>query len=77
MVDLDAATRLFERALDVARDLGDKLQEAWALAFQGYAMQREPEAAMPIAGASLALFREMNHQPGIAQALNVIGNSPE
>jgi tetratricopeptide (TPR) repeat protein len=73
MVDLDAATRLFVRALDVSRDLGDHLQAAWALAFQGYAMQREPEAAMPIAEASLALFREMNHQPGIAQALNIIG----
>jgi len=36
-------------------------------------MQREPEAAMPIAEASLAMFRAMNHQPGIAQALNVIG----
>jgi tetratricopeptide (TPR) repeat protein len=73
MVDLDAAARLFVRALDVSRDLGDKLQAAWALAFQGNAMQREPEAAMPIAEASLALFREMNHQPGIAQALNIIG----
>jgi predicted ATPase/DNA-binding CsgD family transcriptional regulator len=73
MVDLDAATRLFVRAFDVSRDLGDKLQAAWALAFQGYAMQRVPEAAMPIAETSLALFREMNHQPGIAQALNIIG----
>jgi predicted ATPase/DNA-binding CsgD family transcriptional regulator len=73
MVDLDAATRLFVRALNVSRDLGDTLQAAWALAFQGYAMMREPEAAMPIAEASLALFREMNHQPGIAQALNIIG----
>jgi tetratricopeptide (TPR) repeat protein len=73
MVDLDAATRLFVRALDVSRDLGDKLQAAWALAFQGYTMMRQPEAGMPIAEASLALFREMNHQPGIAQALNIIG----
>jgi predicted ATPase len=73
MVDLDEATRLFVRALDVSRDLEDKLQEAWALAFHGYAMQREPEAAMSIAEASLALFRAMDHGPGIAQALNIIG----
>jgi tetratricopeptide (TPR) repeat protein len=73
MVDLDEATRLFVRALDVSRDLGDDLQAAWALAFQSYAMQREPETATPLAEASLALFREMDHQPGIAQALNIIG----
>lgn len=73
MVDLDEATRLFMRALDISRDLGDHLQAAWALAFQSYAMQREPEAAMPMAEASLALFRQMDHQPGIAQALNIIG----
>jgi predicted ATPase len=73
MLDLDTAERLFVRALDVSRDLGDKLQAAWALAFQGYTMMREPEAAIPIAQASLALFREMNHLPGIAQALNIIG----
>ena len=73
MVDLDVSTRLFVRAFDVSRALGDQLQAAWALAFQGYAMQREPEAALPIAETSLALFREMDHQPGIAQALNIIG----
>ena len=73
MVDLDAATRLFVRALDVSRDLGDKPQVAWALAFQAYTMQHDLAAAMPIAEASLAVFREMNHQPGIAQALNIIG----
>jgi predicted ATPase len=73
MVDLDAAARLFGRALDVSRDLQDKLQEAWALAFHSYAMHREPAAVMPVAEASLALFREMDHQPGVAQALNIIG----
>lgn len=73
MVDLDEANSLFERALEVSRDLGDHFQAAWALAFQGYAMQREPETAIPIAEVSLTLFREMNHLPGIAQVLNIIG----
>jgi non-specific serine/threonine protein kinase len=73
MYDLDAAQRLFVRALDISRELGDKLQIAWALAFKGYAMQQEPEAAIPIAEEALALFRQLNHQPGIAQTLNIIG----
>jgi tetratricopeptide (TPR) repeat protein len=73
MVDLAAATRLFVRAVDVARELGDRRQAGWALAFQAYAMHRDPVAAMPIAEASLALFREMEDLPGIAQTLNIIG----
>jgi non-specific serine/threonine protein kinase len=73
MVDLDAARRLFARALDTSRVLGDRLQEAWALAFQGYITLEEPEAGMEMAETSLAIFREMDHQPGIAQALNIIG----
>jgi predicted ATPase/DNA-binding CsgD family transcriptional regulator len=73
MVDLGAANRLFVRALQVAPDLGDKRQAAWALAFQGYALHRDPAAALPLAEAGLALFREMDHLPGVAQALNIIG----
>jgi predicted ATPase/DNA-binding CsgD family transcriptional regulator len=73
MVDLDMAARLCARGLEVSRALGDQLQTAWALAFQSYAQMREPEAAMATAESSLALFRDMNHQPGIAQALNIIG----
>lgn len=73
MVDLDAAASLIARALQVSRELGDQLQVAWALAFQGNVMMRDPAAAMVIAESSLAMFHEMNHQPGIAQALNIIG----
>jgi non-specific serine/threonine protein kinase len=71
--DLDAAQHLYQRALDISRELGDKIQTAWALILLGYTMQREPEAAMPLAEEGLALFREFNHQPGMAQALNIIG----
>jgi hypothetical protein len=46
---------------------------AWALALLGYTMLRERSVAMPIVEESLALFRELNHLPGIAQALNIIG----
>ncbi|NLE59970.1 MAG: tetratricopeptide repeat protein, partial [Planctomycetes bacterium] len=73
MYDLDAARQLFMKALDVAHDLGDRLQFAWAKTFLAFTMQQGPEAAQPVARESLALFRELDHQPGIAQALNIIG----
>src|SRR2546429_4525348 len=71
--DLSTGKQMFLTMLDISRDLGDRQQMAWALAFLGYTMLGEPQAAMPIVGESLALFRELNHQPGIAQALNIIG----
>jgi non-specific serine/threonine protein kinase len=71
--DLDAAKPLFLRELDISRELGDKMQIAWALGFLSYTMQREPEAAMPLAEEGLALFRALHHLPGIAQTLNIIG----
>lgn len=71
--DLDAGKPLFVRALDTARDVGDRFQMAWALALLGYTMLREPQMATPIVEESLALFSELNHQPGIAQALNIVG----
>jgi predicted ATPase/DNA-binding CsgD family transcriptional regulator len=71
--DLDAGKRLFERSLKISHELSDKTQIGWALIFLAYTMQSEPETAMPLAEESLALFREMNHQPGIANALNIIG----
>jgi predicted ATPase/DNA-binding CsgD family transcriptional regulator len=71
--DLEAGKPLFVRALDTARDLGDRLQMAWALALLGYTMLGEPQKATPIVEEGLALFRELNHQPGIALALNIIG----
>jgi predicted ATPase/DNA-binding CsgD family transcriptional regulator len=71
--DLEAARHLFLRARDRAREVGDQLQLAWALAMLGYTLLQDPQAAMPIVEESLALFRELQHQPGIARALNIIG----
>ena len=73
LYDLDAGKPLFLRARDISRDLGDHLQMAWALALLGYTMLADSAAALPLVEESLALFRALKHQPGIAQALNIVG----
>lgn len=73
LYDLDTGKSLFRRALAISRDVGDRLQMAWALALLGYTMLHDRSAAMPLVEESLALFRELNYQPGIAQALNIMG----
>ncbi len=73
LYDLDAAQRYFDRALQISRALGDKVTAAWSLIFMGYAMMRETEVAIATVEEGLSLFRELNHKPGIAQALNIIG----
>ncbi len=70
---LDAGKPLFMRARDVSRKLADRLQMAWALALLGYTMLPEPQTATPIVEESLAIFRDLHHLPGIAQALNILG----
>jgi hypothetical protein len=71
--DLGTGQCLIRRALDCSRELGDALQTAWALTFLGYTMMHEPGAALPLAEEALAAFRKLNHLPGIAQTLNIIG----
>ncbi len=70
---LDDARLLLERALAAARELGQTLEEAWALAFLGYTHMQEPQVGLALVEESLALFRTLDHPPGIAQALNIIG----
>lgn len=71
--DPGEAERYFTQALDVSRELGDKLHTAWALIYLGYVKLEEPGVAMPTAKEGLELFRELNHLPGVAQGLNIIG----
>ncbi|HSH81420.1 MAG TPA: hypothetical protein VLA19_23070, partial [Herpetosiphonaceae bacterium] len=71
--DLPMARGLLTRALDISRDQDDRLQSAWALLFLGYTRLHEPEWAMPMVEEALAAFRALGHQPGIAQALNIVG----
>lgn len=73
LYDLEAAKQYFDRALQIARELGDKINTAWSLIFMGYAMISNMEAAVAVTEEGLALFRELHHKPGVAQALNIIG----
>ncbi len=73
LYDLETAQDYFGRALQLSRQLDDHLHAAWSLIYLGYTMMREQEVAMATAEEGLALFRELNHKPGIAHALNMIG----
>jgi predicted ATPase/DNA-binding CsgD family transcriptional regulator len=67
---------LLDEAIDLARALGDKRQLAWALMFRGTAsigQADEYESGLARAEEGLALFRALDDKPGIAQALNSIG----
>jgi tetratricopeptide (TPR) repeat protein len=64
---------LCKRALDISNAIGDKLHAAWALSYMGLAMIEDTEAALASAEEGLALFRELDYMPGIAQTLNNIG----
>jgi predicted ATPase/DNA-binding CsgD family transcriptional regulator len=71
--ELELATHLSARALRIARDLGDRIGAAWSLIFMSYNMMKEKAEALATAEEGLSLFRELNHKPGVAQALNIIG----
>ena len=71
--DLDAAKRFMTQALDISRELGDKLHTAWALVSLGHMNVENMEEAIRRAEEGLSLYYELHHRPGIAQALNVIG----
>ncbi|MBC7812371.1 MAG: tetratricopeptide repeat protein [Burkholderiales bacterium] len=71
--DLETATHLLLKMLAISRQLGEKPLTGWALTYLGSSMQREPEAAIAAAEEGLAVFRELDHKPGIAQALNNLG----
>lgn len=73
LYDLPAAGIYFDRALEISRLLGDRVETAWALSFKGYTLMNDKDAAIQILDEALALFRAMDHKPGIAQTLNIIG----
>jgi tetratricopeptide (TPR) repeat protein len=71
-----ANERFCSEALALAREIGDRPGQAWALTFLGGAAIGRPEACaegVEHAEAGLAIFRELGDQPGMAQALNMLG----
>jgi non-specific serine/threonine protein kinase len=71
--DPEAAKEYFDRALQISREIGDPVNTAWALTFKGFAMVQDTEPALAFARDGLSAFQELHHKPGIAQALNIIG----
>ena len=71
--NLGAAQSYFNRALQLSHALGDTVNIAWALIYKGYTMMPDTGAALVVAEEGLALFQQLHHLPGIAQALNILG----
>jgi tetratricopeptide (TPR) repeat protein len=71
--DIAVAKRLFMSALAISREFGDRPLTGWVLAYLGYTMLEETEAALMVAEEGLSLLRELDDKPGIAQALNIVG----
>jgi tetratricopeptide (TPR) repeat protein len=71
--NLMVANGLHTEALRISRELGDVEYTAWALVRLGYTLLENTELAISLVEEGLSLFRELDHKPGIAQALNIIG----
>jgi predicted ATPase/DNA-binding CsgD family transcriptional regulator len=66
------------QALSLYRELGDKVNTAWALVFLGAHSLGSPDEyrnSIALSAEGLALFRSLDHQPGMAQALNGLGEA--
>jgi ATP/maltotriose-dependent transcriptional regulator MalT len=72
--DLASAKHLFQKALDITRELGDQRGAAWAQVSLGSSMLGDTDAAIAIAEEGLAFFRQLNHKSAIALTLNNIGD---
>lgn len=68
--------QLLREAVELARAIDDRLSLAWSLISLGIAsvgQESEYEEALANASEGLAIFRELGFKPGVAQALNNIG----
>jgi tetratricopeptide (TPR) repeat protein len=63
-------------ALTLSREVGDRVSQAWALALLGWHLSACPDRygeGIKSCEEGLALFRIMDDKPGIARALNALG----
>lgn len=68
--------QLLEEAIYLARQIDDKSNLAWALTFLAIAevgQASEYKQALALTKEGLSLFRALGDKPGMAQALNIIG----
>jgi non-specific serine/threonine protein kinase len=75
--DLERADLLHREALALSREVGDRINHAWALAFLAAELWCYPDRydeSIALCEEGLALFRELDHRPGIARALNILGD---
>ncbi len=74
--DLIQSTQFCQRALAMAREQGDRENEGWALIYLAASFINRPEKYEEAIGsceAGLAIFRELENKPGLAQGLNIMG----
>jgi len=72
----DLQKQLLQKAVQIARARTNPLNLAWALTFLGSAsigVPTEYEEGVAVTEEGLAIFRQLGHKPGMAQALNIIG----
>jgi tetratricopeptide (TPR) repeat protein len=71
LYDQQDSKDIFHRLLSISRDFADQSLTGWALTY--LAMHGDGAEALAAAQEGLVVFRQLDHLPGIAQALNNIG----
>jgi tetratricopeptide (TPR) repeat protein len=74
--ELATSRSFFQQGLSLAVELGDRYNEAWLLIYFASCSIDQPdeyEEAVKQCKQGLAMFRDLNEKPGIAQGLNILG----
>lgn len=78
MNKITAAKQNLEAALAIYGETEDKFHQAWASVYWGWNLANEGhdyDAGLASARKGLSLFQELDYQPGIAMAFNMIGEA--